>query len=578
MFEMPSNRPATRAPSRSLSRSGARVRLPAVSTLCTAALAALLAGCSVTPEPFTQDQLRLRVDRNVASLTANQEPVAGEVSLYEAMARALKYNLDYKVAMMEEAVRGQELDRTRFDMLPQLVANAGYNSRSNDSGASSRSLLSGRQSLEPSTSVERQTTAADLSLSWDVLDFGVSYARARQAADQRLISLESRRKVASRMVEDVRTAYWRAVSAERLIAKLVQLSGDVTSALGDSEEIARRRTASPLAALTYQRDLIDVERQIQALQRELVIAKAQLAALMNLAPGTEFKLALPVRTAISTDFCLSGEAMIRTALENRSELRDIAYRLRINERDGTVALLRNLPSLRAFIGTNYDSNSFLYNSNWSGVGVRASWNLLSVFRYPADKRVIEAQTDWLGERERALTMAVMTQVHVSRAQFAFARQSLMTASRYSQVQTGINDQIRSAFKAKQESRQRVIREEMNGLLAEVRYDLAYADMQNAFANVYSSVGLDSFTPEVSSRDSVKDLAGGLQRLWQSRQDATAAPPPVPPPAPPVHDMSERDARNPNPRADGRARANARHRRGLRGRAGGDRVGVYGSRA
>jgi hypothetical protein len=117
---------------------------------------------------------------------------------------------------------------------------------------------------------------------------------------------------------------------------------------------------------------------------------------------------------------------------------------------------------------------------------------------------------------------VMTQVHVSRAQFAFARQSLVTASRYTQVQAGINDQIRSAFKAKQESRQRVIREEMNGLLAEVRYDLAYADMQNAFANVYSSVGLDSFTPEVSSRDSVKDLAGGLQRLWQSRQDASGA--------------------------------------------------------
>ncbi|SFP18583.1 Outer membrane protein TolC [Variovorax sp. 770b2] len=517
MFELPTTHRTPRTPR--------TLRLPARATVaaaCAVAFAAMLAGCSVTPEPLARDDLRQRADRNVAGLTAEQEPVAGQIGLYEAMARSLKYNLDYKVAMMEEAVRGQELDRAHLDMLPQLVANAGYSARDNDSGASSRSLLSGRQSLEPSTSVERRTTAADLSLSWDVLDFGVSYARARQASDQRLISLESRRKVANRMVEDVRTAYWRAVSAERLIAKLTQLSGEVTSALGDSEEIARRRTASPLAALTYQRDLIDVERQIQSLQRELVIAKAQLAALMNLAPGTEFELAVPVRTALSTDFCMSGETMIRTALENRSELRDIAYRLRINDQDGTVALLRNLPSLRAFIGANYDSNSFLYNSNWTGVGVRASWNLLSVFRYPADKRVIQAQTEWLGERERALTMAVMTQVHVSRAQFAFARQSLVTASRYTQVQAGINDQIRSAFKARQESRQRVIREEMNGLLAEVRYDLAYADMQNAFANVYSSVGLDSFTPEVSSRDSVKDLAGGLQRLWQSRQDASGA--------------------------------------------------------
>ncbi|MES2531474.1 MAG: TolC family protein [Pseudomonadota bacterium] len=483
---------------------------------------ALLAGCAVTPEPLTKPQLTVRITRNMKTLTTGQEPVSNAISLYEAMARALKYNLDYKVAMMEEAVRGQELDRARFDMLPQLVANAGFNARSNESGASSRSLLSGRQSLEPSTSTERQTTAVDLSLSWDVLDFGVSYARAKQAADLRLISLESRRKVANRMVEDVRTAYWRAISAERLIAKLTQLAGDVDNALGDSQELASRRTTSPLAALTYQRDLIDVQRQIQALQRELVIAKAQLAALMNLAPGTEFSLVVPQRTALSTDFCMSGETMMTAALENRSELREIAYRLRMNESDGTVALLRNLPSLRTFIGANYDSNDFLYNNNWAGVGVRASWNLLSIFRYPADKRVIEAQTEWLGERERALTMAVMTQVHVSRAQFAFARQSLVTAGRYAEVQAGITTQIQSAFKANQESRQRMIREEMNGLLSEVRYDLAYADMQNAFANVYSAIGLDSFTPEVSTRDSVKDLSNGLQQLWLSRQDTTGA--------------------------------------------------------
>ncbi|WP_083745628.1 TolC family protein [Variovorax sp. KK3] len=487
-----------------------------------AAIAALLAGCSVTPEPLSQEALTVRVNRNLASLTTGQEPVGKEITLYEAMARALKYNLDYKVAMMEEAVRSRELDRARYDMLPQLVANAGYSSRDNDSGASSRSLLTGRQSLEPSTSSERQTTGADLSLSWDVLDFGVSYARARQQSDQTLISLENRRKVANRMVEDVRTAYWRAVSAERLITRLSQLAGEVTTALDDSQELARRRNTSPLAALTYQRDLIDVERQIQSLQRELVIAKGQLAALMNLEPGTPFKLALPQRNALSTDFCMSGEGMMKAALANRPELREVAYRLRINEQDGTVALLRNLPSLRAFIGTNYDSNDFLYNNHWSGVGVRASWNLMSIFRYPADKRVIEAQTEWLGERERALTMAVMTQVHVSRAQFAFARQSLLTAARYSQVQTGINDQVQSAFKARQEGRQRLIREEMNGLLAEVRYDLAYADMQNAFANVYSSVGLDSFTPDVSSSDAVPVLSDKLQKLWLSRQDLSGA--------------------------------------------------------
>lgn len=491
--------------------------IPRLSIACTVILAAVLSGCTVTPKPLAEDELRTRAQRNMSEITVGQEPVTGSIDLYEAMARSLKYNLDYRVAMMEEAVRGKELDRAHFDMLPQLVANAGYNARSNQGGASSMSLLSGQQSLEPSTSTDRDTTAADLGVSWDVLDFGVSYARAKQAADERLISLENRRKVANRMIEDVRTAYWRAVSAERLINQLSVLADDVTKALDDSEELARRRTASPLSALTYQRDLIDVERQIKTLQRELVIAKAQLAALMNLPPETDFKLVVPERTAVPMNFCMSGETMMHTALENRPELREIAYRLRMNEQAGNIALLRNLPSLRGFLGINYDSNSYLYNNDWASVGVRASWDLLSVFRYPSDKRVVEAQSEWLGERERALTMAVMTQVHVSRAQFAFARQSLVTASRYTDVQSRINDQIRAAFNAKQESRQLMIREEMNGLLAQVRYDLAYADMQNAFANVYSSVGLDSFTPEVSSRDSVKDLASGLEKLWQSRQ-------------------------------------------------------------
>lgn len=501
-------------------RTAQRTRLRATSVAAAALLMSLLTACSVTPQQFNDNDLQTRAESNIRNVAVDQEPVAGEISLYEAMARSLKYNLDYKVAMMEEAVRARELDRAKFDMLPQLTANAGFSNRSNDSGASSRSLITGRQSLEPSTSSERQTTATDLTLSWDVLDFGVSYARAKQASDQKLISLENRRKVANRMIEDVRTAYWRAISAERLLNKLNQLSASVESALSDSQEIARRRTASPLAALSYQRDLIDVQRQIQGLQRELVIAKAQLAALMNLQPGTKFSLVVPERSGLTTDFCMSTEAAMRTALENRPELREIAYRLRINDQDGTVALLRNLPSLKAFVGINYDSNDFLYNNSWSAVGVRASWNLMSVFRYPQDKRLVEAQSEWLGERERALTMAVMTQVHVSRAQFAYARQSLDTAGRYSQVQSGINDQIQAAFKANQESRQRLIREEMNSMLSEVKYDLAYADMQNAFANVYSSIGLDSFSPEVTTRDSVRDVATNLQKLWLSRQDVT----------------------------------------------------------
>jgi outer membrane protein TolC len=96
---------------------------------------ALLAGCAVKPEPLTLSDLQTTAERNFQTVDADQEPVAAPIDLYEAMARALKYNLDYKVELMDEALKSRELDLSRYDMLPQLVASGGYAGRNNFSGA-----------------------------------------------------------------------------------------------------------------------------------------------------------------------------------------------------------------------------------------------------------------------------------------------------------------------------------------------------------------------------------------------------------------------------------------------------------
>jgi outer membrane protein TolC len=482
-------------------------------------LAALLAGCHVTPKPITPGELATRADENAAQVTANQEPVAAPIGLYDAMARALKYNLDYKVEMMDEALKARELNLASYDMLPQLVASGGYAGRNNYAGASSLSLITRRQSLEPSTSSDRGIFSGDLSLSWDVLDFGLSYVRAQQKANEGLISLEHRRKVSNRIIEDVRTAYWRAVSAERLLAKLHQLEGAVSTTLSNSERLAERRLSAPLTALTYQRELIDIKTNIQQLQRELVIAKSQLGALMNLQPGTEFSLVMPERTAKPPAVSVPGEEMVMTALRNRSELREINYRERINKKELDAALLSALPSLKGVIGANVDSNSFLFNSDWLQYGARASWNVLNLFKLPAQKKVIKAQDNLLHQRELALTMAVMTQVHVARANYAHLTDELDTASHQYAVQNKIMYQIRSGFKAGAMSQQTLLREEMNTLVSEVKYDIAYAAAQNAYANLFSAMGIDEFAPDVTGRENVATLSTSLSTLWDRRATA-----------------------------------------------------------
>lgn len=478
-----------------------------------------LSACAVTPKPLTQTDLSASAERLQREVAADQEPISGSVDLYEAMARALKYNLDYKVAMMEEALKAREADLTRYDMLPQLVANAGYAGRDSFAGARSLSLISGRQSLEPSTSAEKDIFAADLSLSWDVLDFGLSKIRAEQAADQTLISQERRRKVAGRVIEEVRTAYWRAISAQRLLDKLNELEGSVEQTLDNSERLAGRRLSAPLTALTYQRELIDIQTNIRQLQRELVIAKSQLAALMNLKPGTDFDLVMPNRGAPMPAVNSTAEDMMMSALRNRSELREVAYLQRINTKELDAATLSMLPSLRGFVGVNYDSNDFLFNNDWLNYGARASWNLLNVFRLPAQKRAINAESELIRQRELALAMAVMTQVHVARAQFGHRMLELDTASRTHTVQGKILQQIDGGYQAGAMSKQTMLREEMNTLVSEVKYDIAYAEAQNAYANLYAAIGLDSFGPDVSGREDVDTLASSLRQLWDRRASA-----------------------------------------------------------
>ncbi|MGJ3626827.1 hypothetical protein AB5I41_07985 [Sphingomonas sp. MMS24-JH45] len=58
---------------------------------------------------------------------------------------------------------------------------------------------------------------------------------------------------------------------------------------------------------------------------------------------------------------------------------------------------------------------------------------------------------------------------------------------------------------------------MNTLVSEVRYDIAYADAQNAYANLHAAMGLDSFTPDAMRDAPVRDVAARLHDLWSSRE-------------------------------------------------------------
>ena len=486
----------------------------------TAASALLLSACANTrPAAVTDAAMANATNTMRAEIAAQSQPVTQSITLYEAMARALQSNLSHRVALMELDLAARDYDLSRHDLLPQIVANGGYYGRSNQPGASSRSLLSGRQSLEPSTSTERNVFSGDIAAVWNVLDFGLASIRTQQLGNEALILEERKRKAVIQIMEDVHAAYYRALSAERLSSSLSALEADVRSAFDQSRAQLDARRTAPMPALSYQRELTDIQAEAQALTRELKVARMELAALMGLSPDQAFRLAdpgaLPRPGALAMDY----GSMIETALINRPEVRESVYARRIGEAEMKKAVLEALPGIEGFAGFNASSNDFLFNNDWADYGVRASWNLLSVFSTGARKRKAAARAELERQRGLAAAMAVMSQVGVARMEYESLLAEYATAESAASVQGQITTQIEAQASARRASNQTLVRERMNRILADARRDRLHADLARSAAHIYTALGYDPYTADVRDTQDVATMANSLEALWNTRMSA-----------------------------------------------------------
>ncbi len=477
----------------------------------------LAAGCAITPTAITELELKEQGHTRLERIAEVRTPVHGTLTLKEAIARAVNYNLDHRVEMYETALRTAEVNAATAEMLPSLVAGAASDNRNNPLASSSYNLVTNTQNFGFSTSQDERRRTADLALSWHILDFGLSYVRARQAADKVLIAQENRRRVVQKLVEEVRTAFWRAYAADVMHTRLRKLEKRASRMISMSTRQANDRATSPITAITYRRELIEIRRTLQELQRELASAKIQLAALINERPDAEFKLAQPTTGSVADILAMPPHGMISLAMEKRPELREISYRRRINGQELDAALLELLPGIQLFAGANLDTNSYLLHDQWVNWGAKASWNVMRLVQYPARRDVIDAQDAALAQKDLAVTLAVMTQIHVSRARIGIIRRELDTAKSYAETQSELLRHIRAEYKADRISEQTLLREELNEAVAKIRKLLAEANLQSAHAALAAAVGVDppTYTEELPHLANVGNAAAWRPHLLRA---------------------------------------------------------------
>jgi outer membrane protein TolC len=376
-------------------------------------------GCSTKPTPYSESQQKAIAAADRSAANAGVEPLTTRLSLAEAMARALKYNLDHRTRMMEEALAVGQLDLSRYDMLPKLTAAAGYSWRDNERITRSQDSVTGLPSLaNPYISSDRNHTTEDLGLTWNILDFGVSYQNAKQNADRVLVAVERRRKAMHLLMQDVRTAYWRAASAEKIDADLSQTIKLAENALADSRRAESEKIRDPVEALRYQRTLLENLRILESIQRELGSARIELASLINLPPGSPFQLAEPgVEDLTPPHAELNVSEMEEIAILNNADLKEQFYTARIAVAETKKSMLRMFPGLSFNYSARHDSDSYLINNSWREASTQIGMNLFNLLAVPSMKRYSAASRDLAVQRRMAAQMAVLAQVHLSLQQY-----------------------------------------------------------------------------------------------------------------------------------------------------------------
>lgn len=475
-------------------------------SLLTAAM--VLAGCAnLQPRSLTELDLTQANKADAQAIRKDVDPIAGPLTLDEAMARALKHNLDRRAKLMEESLALGQLDVAKFDMLPKLVAQAGYSWRDNDRISNSRDPATNTPVTNRFISSDRTHETAELGLTWSLLDVGVGYYGAQQQANRFLIASEKRRKAMHLLMQDVRVAFWRTASAQLLKDDVVKTIAFAEDALNDSRKSEDERVRNPLDALRYQRQLLENLRLLESVNQELSSAQVELASLVNAPVGQQIRIAEGELKNVSEQVLNVPVARLEeAALAQNADLREQHYNARIARDETRRTFARLFPNVSLNYGMKYDSDTYLVNRNWNEAGLQLSFNLFNLITGPTLIKMAEAGVALADQRRMATQLAVITQVHLARLQLVNARSQFERAEAIYATDKKIADVMRNRQAAQAQSKLDTVSTETSAILSLLRRYQALAQVQTAENRLIATLGME---PQIGS---VNEL--GLKELTE----------------------------------------------------------------
>ncbi len=398
----------------------------------------------------------VRVDVDMQNMYLNTpRRIEKPIDMYMTMALALKYNYSRRMVSYEENLL--KAGKSSFAQLQEILNNAGYVNTTNSS------------QLSP-----------DLKVAWNLLDLSTVYYQNSDPEFKARVAYEQSRKVIHNILQEARLLYWKTLTAQRLLPVIDEMSEYMTLEVDEMNAQAKEKAAkgeSPdRKELIKKRKYMEAVKNLAALKRDMETAQSRLASLMGLHPSTEFKLvgaqygnfALPeIRSNLSQLEWL--------ALTNRPELR--VHDLISSADDKELIIRKFRPDSQAA----YKSNPQHYNKQWSKQGCEEGMSIMEEV-HKSDAATLETL------RRQRMTSLILNQVYVSWAQYMSALEDYQINMEIANTSENIAEDYTFTDGAENERSQL---EAARAIEDEVKAFLSYVDVQEALANIYATIGLDS---------------------------------------------------------------------------------------
>lgn len=431
------------------------------------------------------------------------------ITLNQAIARAVAFNLQRRVKEIEREIEDAELQTKSFEMLPSFDIDAARN----------------KTDQPLSSSDDPITRTASAGITWNILDLGVSYARAQQQADEVLIAREKERKALQDIIREVRTAYWRAAGAQRLMGKVQSIARNIKVAMRESRAMERSGANDVVKSVAYRREIVESVRQALTIQGELREARGALAEHLNIRPGTPFKIATATLASAMPVLPMSLPEMEKHALENRPELRVEDYNERMSDWQAREALFDMLPGAKVTAGQNYSSDSFNLTPNWISTGFQLGMNLFELFSGTSKMDEAEKRGELARQQRLAMTLAVMTQTHMAYVQFRNASQQMRLAREVARADRRLAQLVASDTDFVNTDYFEAVRLATRQLQSEADEHQSQVDLITAHSDVMHAIGLNVL-PEGLRTDNVEHLTAEISKVtarWEVRGEDVTAP-------------------------------------------------------